>query len=476
MTTNQENSNKDETPSLYMDHPPLHGVPAEAQEIAPVKEVDLPSVADINLVQDHQYHAVGPPSAGRSRRYKSKLKRRNSGARRKSTVGGWTEEEDAKLEEAVRQNNGKNWKMIATNLPGRTDVQCLHRWQKVLDPNLIKGPWTKEEDNLIVQLVEQHGEKHWALIAKSLPGRIGKQCRERWNNYLKPGIVRTPWTEQEDLILIEAHGQYGNKWAELTKLLPGRSENAIKNHWNCTLSKRVNRQNDGRRRPATEPSNSGSSGLKDSEEVAQPQVIVVGDINYLSSFGATHQAANIAIHEPNTESNSRECLSKGAEVTVPVEEYSSSPRRDSFEAPKWPETAPIDSFSGLSLNFASGAITEGSALVPTPRLHNIGLSPQVSCPESLPKSAPEMFPGIPPITRTHRLQDATTVSAADNNKDSSGCMTMQVSGSSPTLSKKRVTVSSIMLFGTRLECDLDIAADAASANSNYNYSSGIDLI
>ncbi|KAI4377991.1 hypothetical protein MLD38_015537 [Melastoma candidum] len=367
---------------------------------------------------------------------------------------------------------------VATKLPGRTDVQCLHRWQKVLDPNLVKGPWTKEEDDLIVHLVEQHGEKHWALIAKSLPGRIGKQCRERWNNYLKPGIVRTPWTEQEDLILMEAHGQYGNKWAELTKLLPGRSENAIKNHWNCTLNKRVNCQNDGRRRPATEPSNSGSSDLKDSEEVARPQVIVVGDVNYLSSFGATHQAANIAIHEPNTKSSSRDCLSKGAEATVPVEEYSLSPRRDSFKAPNWTEAAPIDSFSGLSLslNFASGAITEGSALLPT-RLHNIGLSLQgVSCPELLPKSAPEMFPGIPSVTRKHKLQDATTVSAADNKKDSSCCATMQDSGCSPTLSKKRVTVSSIMLFGTRLECDLDIVADEASANTNYNYSSGTDLI
>lgn len=102
---------------------------------------------------------------------------------------------------------------IAECLNGRTDVQCLHRWQKVLNPELVKGPWTKEvlnsstsigflrvvfqlsilwllkttvlfylefqEDDLIIELVEKHGCKKWSSIANSLPGRIGKQCRER---------------------------------------------------------------------------------------------------------------------------------------------------------------------------------------------------------------------------------------------------------------------------------------------------------
>ncbi|CAL5441261.1 unnamed protein product [Camellia sinensis] len=64
-------------------------------------------------------------------------------------------------------------------IPGRTDVQCLHRWQKVLNPELVKGPWTKEEDDCIIGLVEKYGCKKWSAIAKFLPGRIGKQCRER---------------------------------------------------------------------------------------------------------------------------------------------------------------------------------------------------------------------------------------------------------------------------------------------------------
>ena len=71
--------------------------------------------------------------------------------------GHWTEAEDKKLAEAVKINKGKNWKRIAETIEGRTDVQCLHRWQKVLNPNLVKGPWTDIEDRLLLQLVNIDG-------------------------------------------------------------------------------------------------------------------------------------------------------------------------------------------------------------------------------------------------------------------------------------------------------------------------------
>ena len=75
--------------------------------------------------------------------------------------GHWTTEEDEILQEAVSENGGKNWKKISESLPGRTDVQCLHRWQKVLNPNLIKGPWTDEEDRMVLHLVEKNGPQKW---------------------------------------------------------------------------------------------------------------------------------------------------------------------------------------------------------------------------------------------------------------------------------------------------------------------------
>ncbi|CAK7353326.1 unnamed protein product [Dovyalis caffra] len=164
---------------------------------------------------------------------------RTSGPARRSTKGQWTAEEDEILRKAVQRFKGKNWKKIAECFKDRTDVQCLHRWQKVLNPELVKGPWSKEEDEIIIELVNKYGPKKWSTIAQHLPGRIGKQCRERWHNHLNPAINKEAWTQQEELALIRAHQIYGNRWAELTKFLPGRTDNSIKNHWNSSVKKKL---------------------------------------------------------------------------------------------------------------------------------------------------------------------------------------------------------------------------------------------
>ncbi|CAO2818583.1 unnamed protein product [Amaranthus hypochondriacus] len=109
-----------------------------------------------------------------------------------------------------------------------------------------KGPWTPEEDIILVSYIQEHGPGNWRAVPTNTGlRRCSKSCRLRWTNYLRPGIKRGNFTEKEEKMIIHLQALLGNRWAAIASYLPQRTDNDIKNYWNTHLKKKIKKLEEG---------------------------------------------------------------------------------------------------------------------------------------------------------------------------------------------------------------------------------------
>merc|ERR1712194_542792 len=153
-------------------------------------------------------------------------------------VYSWTKEDDDRLTDIMKkQRNPKDWEPIAKEHGrGKSAKECHERWIRYLKPGVRKGQWQDHEDAIVVEAVTTSSEQpftRWSDLAQKLPGRVGKQIRDRWVNHLNPAINHMPFSREDDLLLFKGHQELGKRWVEIsTKYFNStRSENHIKNRW-----------------------------------------------------------------------------------------------------------------------------------------------------------------------------------------------------------------------------------------------------
>lgn len=147
----------------------------------------------------------------------------------------WTKEEDMMLIKLAEKNKEKHWKEISKHFTNKNPLQCFSRYKRI-KPGIIKGTWSKEEDDKILALVEIYG-KTWSNLAKIMRSRNGKQIRDRFINVLDPNVKKGKFSSREDKKIKELYLKYGPRWATISKGLLNRTPDMIKNRFHSSIKK-----------------------------------------------------------------------------------------------------------------------------------------------------------------------------------------------------------------------------------------------
>ncbi|KFP91820.1 snRNA-activating protein complex subunit 4, partial [Apaloderma vittatum] len=170
------------------------------------------------------------------------------------------------LVQEMRVGSHIPYKKIAYYMEGRDSAQLIYRWTKSVDPSLKKGPWTPEEDAMLLAAVKKYGERDWYKIRTEVPGRSDAQCRDRYLKALHCDVKKGKWSLEEEEQLIELVQKHGlGHWSKIASELPHRTGSQCLSKWKLMIGSKKKRSRPTKRRHVQESSSSSESSSEDIE-------------------------------------------------------------------------------------------------------------------------------------------------------------------------------------------------------------------